>query len=167
MKVNIIDDNHIMLVTSPAESVEYSNHTRILIDNKDTFICNSEPSAGSFKIDRPIGGSLFNISLDITNSPFTTKDLLIIYLEMDDLTYPYVIPCYNNEDLMNKIAQMSGIVECDSCDFANNLNKICPIILYYAFKLSLSVFDINKAIKYWNRLFKYKQSTSNCNCNGH
>lgn len=166
MKANIIDDNHIIIVASEAECDRYDNHTRILIDSKDTFVCNSEPSSASYKISRPEHGSLFNVSLDISNAPFTTEEFLIIYLEMDDLTYPYVIPCFHNEMLLNKVAQASGIVECNSCDFVNNINNICPILLYYAFKLSLSVLDIRGAIMYWNRLFKHKQIKSNCNCHG-
>ncbi len=165
MKIQIIDTNHIMLVASNAESAEYSNHTRILVDNKDSFVCNSEPSSSAFIIERPIGGSLFNIPLDITNSPFTTDELLIVYLELDDLTYPYVIPCYNNEKLMHHIANKVGIISVD-CVCLKELNKAYPIVLYYAFKLSLSILDIKKAITYWNRMFDYSTQTSNCNCNG-
>ena len=125
MKIQIIDTNHIMLVASNAESAEYSNHTRILVDNKDSFVCNSEPSSSAFIIERPIGGSLFNIPLDITNSPFTTDELLIVYLELDDLTYPYVIPCYDNEKLMHHIANKVGIIGVD-CICLKELNKAYP-----------------------------------------
>lgn len=166
MRIQIDDKNHITLVASNAEVAEYSNHTRILVDNKDSFVCNSEPSSSAFIIERPIGGSLFNISLSIENSPFTTDELLIVYLEMDDLTYPYVIPCYNNQDLMNLIAEKAGILDV-KCACLDNIKKATPIVIYYGFKLALSIFDIQTAIKYWNRLQETTTNTSNCNCNGH
>lgn len=166
MKIQIIDTNHIMLVASDAECAEYSNHTRILVDNKDSFVCNSEPSSSAFIIERPIGGSLFNISLDLSNSPFTTDDLLIVYLKLDDDTYPYVIPCYDNEKLMHTIANKVGLVD-TKCVCLADLNKAYPIVVYYAFKLSLSIFDIQKAITYWRRIYDIDTQNSNCNCNGH
>ena len=89
MKIQIIDKYHIMLVASNAEIIEYSNHTRILVNSKDSFVCNSEPSSTAFVIERPIGGSLFNVPLDLTYSPYTTEELLIVYLEMDDFLLLY------------------------------------------------------------------------------
>lgn len=167
MKIQIIDKYHIKLVPSNAESSTYSNHSRILVDNKDSFVFNAEPSANAFAIERPIGGSLFNISLDITDSGFTTDELLIVYLELDDLTYPYVIPCYNNEELMRYIATKVGILD-GTCTCSKNANQAYPIVLYYGFKLALSIFDIQTAIRYWNRLYDTNSVTSsNCNCNGH
>lgn len=166
MKIQIIDKYHFMLVASNAECNQYSNHTRILINNKDSFVCNSEPSSSAFVITRPIGGSLFNVSLDITYSPYTTEELLIVYLELDDLTYPYVIPCYNNEILMNDIAKKSGILDGD-CKSIKNIDNVQPIVLYYGFKLALSILDIQTAIRYWNRIYDSNIIYSNCNCNGH
>lgn len=166
MKIQIIDKYHIMLVASNAECTEYSNHTRILINNKDSFVCNSEPSSSAFVIQRPIGGSLFNVSLDLTYSPYTTDELLIVYLELDDLTYPFVMPCYNNGNLLNFIANKVGILE-DSCHCLNDINKTYPIVLYYGFKLALSILDIKTAIRYWNRIYEITNINSNCNCNGH
>lgn len=167
MKIQIIDNNHIILVASDAERAEYSNHTSILVDNKNTFVCNSEPSSVAFIIERPIGGTLFNVSLDISNSPFTTEDLLIVYLRMDDGTYPYVIPCYNNEALMYLIAQKSGILTIDNDSLKHN-EKAIPIVMYYGFKLALVILDIQTAIRYWNRLHEItSNNTISCNCNGH
>lgn len=166
MKIQIIDKYHIKLVASTAETIEYANHTGVLVNNKDSFVCNSEPSSTAFLIERPIGGSLFNVPLDITYSPYTTDEFLIVYLRMDDLTYPYVIPCYNNENLMRDIATKSGILDGD-CKQPCNVNKIQPIVLYYGFKLALSILDIQTAIRYWNRIYDTDIITSTCNCNGH
>lgn len=166
MKIQIIDTNHIMLVASNAESTEYSNHTRILVDNKDSFVCNSEPSSSAYRIERPIGGSLFNVSINISNSPFTTDELLILYLELDDATYPYVIPCYNNEQLMTLIADKSGVLNM-KCYCLSNIDRVSPIVMYYGFKLALSLLDIQTAITYWTRLMGFNTKSSNCNCNGH
>lgn len=169
MKIKIIDENHIMIQASSAEETTYSNHTRLLIDNIDSFVCNSEPSTSAFAIVRPLGGSLFNVSLDISNSPFTTNELLIAFLELDDLTYPFVFPVYNNEKLMETIANQSGILdEWDECGCFDDLQKVCPILLYYGFKLSLTIFDFHNAIKYWKRINKScKTKNIKCRCNGY
>lgn len=167
MKIQIVDTNHIILVASDAEKAEYSNHTRILIDNKDSFVCNSEPSSSAFVIERPLDGDLFNKSLSLEASPFTTAELLIVYLELDDATYPYVIPCYNNQDLMNLIAIKAGVIDND-CECLKNVSKATPIVMYYGFKLALSILDIQTAIKYWTRIHDLDNNQpSNCNCNGH
>lgn len=167
MKVTIIDDSHIMLVASEREAAEYANHSRILIDNKNTFVCNSEPSSIALVIERPVGGSLFNVSLDI-GPRFSTKELLIVYLEMDDLTYPFVIPCYDNEMLMNFIAQKSGVMDAImDCKCDEDISMVYPIIIYYGFKLALATFDIRTAIRYWERLFGSSTSIiAKCGCHG-
>ena len=153
MKVVIIDDNHIMLQASTSEIAQYANYSRILIDNKDSFICSSEPSSTAFAITRPEGGSLFNTSLDISYSRFTTNELLFVFVEMDDLTYPFVLPCYKNDDLLNHVAKKSGIMDAKyNCNCNNDISMVYPIILYYGFKLSLAIFDYKAAIRYWNRL---------------
>jgi hypothetical protein len=168
MKVTIIDDNHIMLVASEREVVQYANHSRVLIDNKNSFVCNSEPSSTAFVIERPVGGSLFNVSLDISYSRFTTKELLIIYVELDDLTYPFVIPCYDNEMLMNFVAKKAGILDAMiDCKCDEDISMVYPIIIYYGFKLALATFDIRTAIKYWERLFGSSTNiTTKCGCHG-
>lgn len=166
MKIQIIDKYHIMLVASTAETIEYSNHTGVLVNSKDSFVCNSEPSSTAYLIPRPVGGSLFNVSLDLTYSPYTTDEFLIVYLRMDDDTYPYVIPCYDNEKLMNTIANKTGILD-GNCGCSNDVNKAYPIVLYYGFKLALSILDIQIAIRYWNRIFDTSITSSKCNCNGH
>lgn len=165
MKIQIIDSNHIMLVASPAEVTEYNNHTRIFVDNKDSFVCNSEPSAKAFIIQRPENGTLFNVSLDISYSPFSTGELLIVYLELADSTYPFVIPCYNNEALMDLVAQKSGVLTM-SCDCLKDVEYVTPIVMYYGFKLALALLDIQTAIRYWNRLIGINNVMQNRNCNG-
>lgn len=168
MKVTIIDDNHIMLVASEREEEEYANHISVRIDNKNSFVCNSEPSTTAFTIERPEGGTLFNVSLDISYSRFTTKELLIVYLEMDDNTYPVVIPCYDNEMLMNYVAQKVGILDdVLECKCNDDISMVYPIIIYYGFKLALATFDIRTAINYWERLFGSSTNViSKCGCHG-
>lgn len=166
MKIQIIDKYHIMLVASETETIEYSNHTRVLVNNKDSFVCNSEPSSTAYAIVRPEAGTLLNVPLDITYSPYTTDDFLIVYLEMDDGSYSCVLPCYNHEQLLHDVANKVGIIE-GVCGCSKDINKVYPIVLYYGFKLALSILDIQTAIRYWNRLYDINTSTSNCNCNGH
>lgn len=167
MKVTIIDDSHIMLVASEREAAEYANHISVRIDNKNTFVCSSEPSNIALIIERPIGGSLFNVSLNI-GPRFSTKELLIVYLEMEDTTYPFVIPCYDNEMLMNFVAQKTGILDAMiDCKCDEDISMVYPIIIYYGFKLALATFDIRTAIKYWERLFGSSTNiTTKCGCHG-
>jgi len=109
MIFKIIDETHIRLVASAEEQILYDNHSRILIDNITTFVSSSTPSASSFIINRPEQGTLFNIDLDISNSPFTTNELLFAYLELADNTYPFIFPIYNNYNLLNLVAEKAGI----------------------------------------------------------
>lgn len=163
MKVAILDDNHIKIVASPSEVERYSNHDAIFIDNKDTFTCNSEPGSG-WSISRPEGGSLFNVPLDISTSPFTTKEFLIVYVQLSDLTYPVVMPTYNNNELIELVAINSGVL---SQEFDGvKKGKVQYIVLYYAFKLSCVMLDINKAISFWNKLHNKTNTNINCKCNG-
>lgn len=167
MKVTIIDDSHIMLVASEREAVEYANHISVKIDNKNTFVCSSEPSSIALMIERPVGGSLFNVSLNI-GPRFSTKELLIVYLEMEDTTYPFVIPCYDNEMLMNTVAKKAGVLDAMiDCKCDEDISKVYPIILYYGFKLSLATFDIRTAIRYWDRIFGPSDNPAfKCGCHG-
>lgn len=165
MRIVILDDNHIKLIASPAEVREYSNHDAIFFDNKDTYTCNSEPSDNAWSILRPVGGSLFNVELNISDSPFTTSEFLIVYIQTSDLNYPIVIPCYNNRTIIEQIAQKSGILQFDD-KCSKTLNGAKDILNYYAFKLSCSVLDIRSAIKFWDRLNNISNIASKCNCNG-
>lgn len=167
MRVTIIDDTHIMLVASSSEAVQYANHIGIKIDDRLTFVCSSEPSSDALFIERPVGGSIFNISIDISPR-FDTKDLLIVYLEMDDVTYPFVIPCYDNEELLQIVARKSGIIDPPiECRCNDDISMIHPIILYYGFKLALATFDIRTAIKYWDKLLgPFTNPAYNCKCHG-
>lgn len=167
MRVEIIDTLHIKIVASDAEVREYSNYTRVLIDSQRTFVCNSEPSSTAFAINRSAEGSLFNEPLDISYAPFTTDDLLIVFLELDDMTYPYVMPCYNNEKLLYVTAQKAGILD-TRCDCTEDLSGAHAILLYYGFKLALSILDIQRAIKFWSRIIgSTTKNISSCNCHGH
>ena len=66
---------------------------------------------------------------------------------------------------MYDIATKVGILD-DNCNCRNQINKTYPIVLYYGFKLALSILDIKTAIRYWNRIYKESITTSKCNCNG-
>lgn len=167
MKVSIIDDTHIMIVASEREEAQYANHSRVLIDDKNTFVCSSEPSASTLVVERPVGGSLLNVELNVCPR-FDTKELLIVYLEMDDLTYPFVFPCYDNEMLMNTVAKKAGVLDAMmDCKCDEDISKVYPIILYYGFKLSLAVFDIRTAIRYWDRIFCPSDNPAfKCGCHG-
>lgn len=167
MRVTIIDDDHIMLVASEKEEAQYANHIGVKIDDRITFVCSSEPSSSALFIERPIGGSIFNVSLNISPR-FDTKDLLIVFLEMDDVTYPFVIPCYDNEKLMQTVADKTGIMDAIlECKCNDDITMVYPIILYYGFKLSLATFDIKTAIKYWDRLLGPSDNPAfKCGCHG-
>lgn len=151
MIFKIIDETHIRLVASAEEQILYDNHSRILIDNITTFVSSSTPSASSFIINRPEQGTLFNIDLDISNSPFTTNELLFAYLELADNTYPFIFPIYNNYNLLNLVAEKAGIFQIDK-NSDKFIQNALPILAYYGFKLALSISDIKSAIKYWQRL---------------
>lgn len=168
MRVSIIDKNHIMIHASASEMEEYSNYSRILVDDKYTFVCSSEPSSKAYTINRPEEGTLFNVPLDLSYSAFSTEDLLIIFVEMDDLTYPFVIPCYDNEKLMQFVADKTGMLDAlMGCKCNNDISMVYPIILYYGFKLALATFDIKTAIKYWDWLFGPSDNPAlKCGCNG-
>lgn len=168
MKIQIIDRNHLMIVASENETIEYSNHTGLFIDNKQSFVCNSEPSSSAYYIERgkDDDDTLFNTVLDITDSDFTTDELLILYLEMDSLIYPVVLPCYDHGKLMYDIATMVGIFTND-CNYYTDIYRTFPIVLYYGFRLALSILDINAAIKYWDRIHNFVVEKHKCNCNGH
>lgn len=168
MRVSIIDDNHIMLVASEREAAQYTNHSRVLIDDKNSFVCSSEPSSLALSIERPVGGSLLNIELNI-GPRFNTKEFLIVYLEMDDLTYPFVFPCYDNEILMDTVAKSAGILDATiDCECTKDINVVYPIIIYYGFKLALATYDIRTAIQYWDRLFGPSDNPAfrKCGCHG-
>lgn len=151
MIFKIIDQTHIKLVASQEETILYSNHVSILIDNIATFVSSSTPSVTSFRINRPDDGTLFNVDLDISNSPFTTNELLFAYLELADNTYPFIFPIYDNYELLNLVAEKAGIYE-----LSKNTNKFIqnglPILTYYGFKLALSVNDLKSAIRFWELL---------------
>lgn len=151
MIFKIIDQTHIKLVASPEEAMLYDDHVSILIDNITTFVSSSTPSVTSFRINRPEIGSLFNVDLDISNSPFTTNELLFAYLELADNTYPFIFPIYDNYELLNLVAEKAGIYK-----LSKNTNEFVqnglPILAYYGFKLALSVNDLKSAIRYWELL---------------
>ena len=151
MIFKIIDETHIKLVASAEEQILYDNHSRILIDNITTFVSSSTPSASSFIINRPEQGTLFNVDLDISNSPFTTNELLFAYLELADSTYPFIFPIYNSYNLLNLVAEKAGIFQL-SKDSDKFIQNALPILAYYGFKLALSVMDLKAAIKYWETL---------------
>lgn len=167
MRIEIIDKWHFKLVASHDEEVEYANHTRVMVDDTSTFVCSSEPSSAAHIITRPLGGTLFNTPLDISMSAFTTEGLLIVYVEMDDATYPFVLPCYDNVELMKLVAKQCGII-CDrweSCDF--DCSTAITIIFYYGFRLSVAVLDLKTAIKFWNKIHVgCGKPRKKCGCNG-
>lgn len=171
MKVTIIDDTHIMLVASEREVIEYANCSRILIDHKDSFVCNSEPSSAALVIERPMTeevNTLFNTSLNI-GPRFSTKEFLIVYVKMDDLTYSFVLPCYDNEMVINFVAKKAGVLDAAmDCKCEEDISMVYPIILYYGFKMSLAILDIRNAIRYWDRLFGASNNNValNCGCHG-
>ena len=166
MRVEIVDNTHIKIVASEAEVREYSNYTRVLIDSQRTFVCNSEPSSAALAINRPSEGSLFNTNLEISPR-FTTDDFLIVFLELNDMTYPYVMPCYDNEKLLYKVASKTGVLD-TQCDCSEDFSGAHAILQYYGFKLALSILDIQRAIKFWNRITGTgTKNISSCNCHGH
>lgn len=167
MRVSIIDNTHIMIVASEREEIEYAHHTRVLVDDKYTFVCSSEPSGSALVIERPIGGSLLNVELNI-GPRFDTQELLIVYLEMDDVTWPFVFPCYDSDMLLNTVAKKAGVFDAMmDCKCDEDVSKVYPIILYYGFKLALATYDIKTAIRYWDRLFGPSNNPAfKCGCHG-
>lgn len=167
MKVKVIDENTFRIIASEAEIQALgAKPTEVHIDNTKSFVCSNEPSAAAYKIPGAEGvNKIFNTDLDITLSPCTTDEFLIVFITLANGTF-VVLPCYNNTALLEYIADTSNIFQTD-CSCGKDEVDATKIVLYYAFKLSLAIADYQKAIKMWDRLFINNNITiKSCGCNG-